>query len=161
MTASDTKRRILASETRARKRRKADSGIPEQLATSRKVTAVNALPWSQAILPDTLDDAEGFFGLEEVSDVEIVRDEEHGRVEFRKPDNEDISHGENASEQEEWTGFDDPDSIRDGDIARADPRLNGKASHKDTAPKDQVLDALNGKTSFGVLDEVAEDEESD
>ena len=83
MAALDFKRRPQASETRARKRRKADNGNSEQLATSRKVTAVNALPWSQATLPDTLDDAEGFFGLEEISDVEVVRGEEHGRVEFR------------------------------------------------------------------------------
>ena len=45
--------------------------------------SLDTLPWNEVALPDRLDDAEGFFGLEEVSDVEIVRDPEFGKVQYR------------------------------------------------------------------------------
>ncbi|KAL8867530.1 MAG: hypothetical protein Q9174_005606 [Haloplaca sp. 1 TL-2023] len=164
MAALDFKRSRPPTETGPRKRRKADNGSLEKLATSRKVTSVNALPWTQATLPDTLDDAEGFFGLEELSDVEVVRDEENGRVEIRhskKPDDGKTSHGDDAFEEEEWTGFDDPDSVGDSKVAKATPRLNGTASREHVDPEDQALDALDETTSFGVLDDVVDDEASD
>ncbi|KAG9230105.1 P-loop containing nucleoside triphosphate hydrolase protein [Amylocarpus encephaloides] len=36
--------------------------------------AVDALPWNEVKLPEMFDDAEGFFGLEEVEGVEVVRE---------------------------------------------------------------------------------------
>lgn len=45
--------------------------------------SLDALPWNEVALPDRLDDAEGFFGLEEVSDVEVVRDPNLCNVEYR------------------------------------------------------------------------------
>ena len=41
----------------------------------------NELAWKKVTPPEQLDDAEGFFGLEEIDDVEVIRD-----VEGRKPD---------------------------------------------------------------------------
>ena len=45
--------------------------------------SLDALPWNEVALPERLDDAEGFFGLEEASDVDIVRDSNSGKVEYR------------------------------------------------------------------------------
>lgn len=83
MAALDMKRHRQDSLMKARKRRKDEPSKSPSYARSREVTAVNTLPWTEAALPDRLDDAEGFFGLEEISDVEVIRDEKHGRVEYR------------------------------------------------------------------------------
>lgn len=45
--------------------------------------ALHALNWKEVTLPDRLEDAEGFFGLEEIEDVEVVRDGQSGKLEFR------------------------------------------------------------------------------
>lgn len=77
MAETQPKRRRLDSryELKKKRRREATSGS--------KAVEIDALPWGQAKLPDRLDDAEGFFGLEEISDVEVVRDPTSGRVEYR------------------------------------------------------------------------------
>lgn len=36
--------------------------------------AADALPWNEVEMPEMFDDAEGFFGLEEIDDVDVVRD---------------------------------------------------------------------------------------
>lgn len=42
--------------------------------------SVDSLPWKKVEVPEMLDDAEGFYGLEEVEGVEVVR---HGdKIEF-------------------------------------------------------------------------------
>lgn len=77
MADTQSKRRRLGSpyELKKRRRKEANGGS--------KAVGIDALPWGQAKLPDRLDDAEGFFGLEEISDVEVVRDPTSGRVEYR------------------------------------------------------------------------------
>jgi ATP-dependent RNA helicase DDX24/MAK5 len=44
---------------------------------------VDDLDWKSVELPDRLDDAEGFLGLEEIEGVDIVRPHGTGRVKFR------------------------------------------------------------------------------
>lgn len=70
-------------------------------------TAADSLPWASTTLPDRLDDAEGFFGLEEVSDVEVVKDEDAGRVSFKTYGEVDGATTE-AESEEEWTGLESP-----------------------------------------------------
>jgi ATP-dependent RNA helicase DDX24/MAK5 len=41
------------------------------------------LHWKESQLPDRLGDAEGFFGLEEVDGIEIVRSSTNGAVKFK------------------------------------------------------------------------------
>ncbi len=36
--------------------------------------ALDALPWNEVEMPDMFEDAEGFFGLEEVEGVEVIRE---------------------------------------------------------------------------------------
>lgn len=43
---------------------------------------LDGLPWNQVAV-DRLEDAEGFFGLEELSDVDVVRDPTLGKVEYK------------------------------------------------------------------------------
>ncbi|KAL9604685.1 MAG: hypothetical protein Q9219_000405 [cf. Caloplaca sp. 3 TL-2023] len=70
----------------SRKRRRHDTqSNPSKRQRNRgtEPVGIDALPWSAIPLPDRLDDADGFFGLEEVSDVEVVKDQKLGRVEYR------------------------------------------------------------------------------
>ena len=66
-----------------RKRKRAQETHPQKQRKGPGSAGVNALPWSEVSIPDNLDDAEGFFGLEELSDVEIAKDERTGQVEYR------------------------------------------------------------------------------
>ena len=78
MESKKTKRTGASKSHKARKRRKIDAG--RETNSSRKnakphgtFVNVDQLAWKQVALPDRLEDAEGFFGLEEIDDVEIVR----------------------------------------------------------------------------------------
>ena len=68
--------------SRPRKRQRVDKA-PQQSKAALGTVNVDLLPWNEVPLPDRLDDAEGFFGLEEVGDVEVMRDTASGKVEFR------------------------------------------------------------------------------
>lgn len=48
-----------------------------------KAVAIEHLAWKEVSLPDRLEDAEGFFGLEEVEDIQIVRDPQSGNVVYK------------------------------------------------------------------------------
>lgn len=58
------------------KRTKASAAAPKRQKSNagKKVTSVDALSWKSVDVPEMFDDAEGFYGLEEVEGVEIVRD---------------------------------------------------------------------------------------
>ena len=65
---------------RSKKRQRIEA-IPR--TESSTPVALHALNWKEVTLPDRLEDAEGFFGLEEIEDVEVVRDVQSGKIEFR------------------------------------------------------------------------------
>lgn len=52
-----------------------------KVSKKRRPISGEALRWREAELPDMFDDAEGFFGLEEVDDVEVIRTD-NNTVEF-------------------------------------------------------------------------------
>jgi len=58
------------------KRIKKANGVKQ----SGKNVRLDDLAWKEVSMPDRLDDVEGFFGLEEVDDVEVVR--EDGAIKF-------------------------------------------------------------------------------
>lgn len=76
MATNQKKRKQGASEA-PQKRRKTQQ--PRQTQSKRPV-AVDKLRWKTVDVPEMFDDAEGFYGLEEVEGVEIVR--EGGAVQF-------------------------------------------------------------------------------
>ena len=47
------------------------------------VVVPDQLAWKEVTLPDRFDDAEGFFGLEEIDNVEVVRDAAKRTVQYR------------------------------------------------------------------------------
>ncbi|KAI1099498.1 DEAD-domain-containing protein [Jackrogersella minutella] len=77
---------------------------------AKKRTSADSLQWRKAKLPDMFDDAEGFYGLEEVDDVEVIRN--NNTIEFRAivPSEDDDEKAEDNELQydDEFKGFDDP-----------------------------------------------------
>ncbi|KAJ5835816.1 hypothetical protein N7447_001842 [Penicillium robsamsonii] len=76
--------------------------------------AVEDLNWKEVAMPDRMDDAEGFFGLEEIEGVEIIKQGDGG-VQFKaksgKPTHS-ILKPPSADDGDEWDGFSDEDSSK-------------------------------------------------
>ncbi|KAL1584190.1 hypothetical protein WHR41_07276 [Cladosporium halotolerans] len=78
----------------------------------RQPVRLDKLPWKDVSMPDRMDDYEGFFGLEEIDDVDVLRDDATGKVSYvtrHEPTAEESDEYE--SDGEEFTGFgdDEPD----------------------------------------------------
>ena len=56
---------------------------PRKALTAGQFVPPDKLQWKEVELPDQLEDAEGFFGLEEIDDVEVVRNEKDVTVQYR------------------------------------------------------------------------------
>ena len=78
--------RDLASHG-AQKRQRIDleNDISQEGRKGRAV-GLDELPWNEVSV-DRLDDAEGFFGLEELSDIDVVKDIASGKVEYKVCEN--------------------------------------------------------------------------
>jgi ATP-dependent RNA helicase DDX24/MAK5 len=78
---------------RSKKRQKIELAKKPSTATAtpKRPVAIDALPWNEVVMPDMFDDAEGFFGLEEVEGVEVVK--EGGNVKFVRITGKECRHG--------------------------------------------------------------------
>ena len=86
MSRIDQKRtKSTAIPKPCRKRRKLEATQNEPTRTKPSVATLSAdeLAWKEVTPPERLDDAEGFFGLEEIDDVEVVREANGERLYFR------------------------------------------------------------------------------
>ena len=75
---SNKRARSEKSEPPAKKRKKT-----QNFQGASNAVVLDALPWNEVTFPERFEDAEGFFGLEEISDVEVFRDQSFGKVEYR------------------------------------------------------------------------------
>ncbi|KAL4749776.1 hypothetical protein BDW72DRAFT_213842 [Aspergillus terricola var. indicus] len=86
------------------------------------VVGVDDLDWKEVALPDRLDNFEGFFGLEEIEGVDIVRPQGNGQLRFKsasgKPGKSILKKPTPKTEEteydDEWSGFSDDESEKDG-----------------------------------------------
>ena len=120
MAAGDQKKALppKIAAMRARKRQKVEQpSVAERPAkkaktgNSKKPVRLDKLPWRDVEMPDRMDDYEGFFGLEEIDDVEVLRDEATGHVSYisRHEDNGGDSD-DYPSDGEEFAGFGDEEA---------------------------------------------------
>lgn len=72
-----------SQNSRKRQRGNPTDGLSDQPNAPEKAMRLDALPWAQVSLPVGFGDAEGFFGLEEISDVEVVKGFKGGKLECR------------------------------------------------------------------------------
>ena len=97
--AVDESVRLEKTRKRRKVQRKPKESRSDSKATSREVAIIDGdhLRWKEVALPDRLEDAEGFFGLEEIENVQVVRDEGTKQIRFRVsslciPENVDTTH---------------------------------------------------------------------
>ncbi|KAK0256700.1 ATP-dependent RNA helicase [Friedmanniomyces endolithicus] len=124
MAAQDKKRMLPASiaAMRSRKRQKLDGPVSRPVVPTQPAkTSVrsDALAWKDVSLPDRLENYEGFFGLEEIDDVDVMKDDSTGKVSFLSSKSTHpaqvqpggITSGDEAEHcddyGEEWSGFGD------------------------------------------------------
>ncbi|KAI1194340.1 ATP-dependent RNA helicase MAK5 [Nemania serpens] len=137
------KRKLAASSVSLLAKRKKTSSVPQKSKRkSRRSVGVDSLSWSSAKLPEMFDDAEGFYGLEEVDGVEVVRGSGN-IIEFRaavSPDHDaDDTNGtdEPGGEDDDFEGFDDEPSTSADPVTVASqevPRTNATEKAIETAP---------------------------
>lgn len=72
-----------ALHVRKRKRTGKPTIVAEKESEPEVVVGVDDLNWKEVALPDRLDNFEGFFGLEEIEGVDIVRPQGNGQLRFK------------------------------------------------------------------------------
>ena len=83
MVPIQKKRHRDLTSFRAKKRQRINSKIGDSEEKLKdRLVGLDELPWNQVAV-DRLEDAEGFFGLEELSDVDVVKNPILGKVEYK------------------------------------------------------------------------------
>ncbi|KAL4770466.1 ATP-dependent RNA helicase mak5 [Aspergillus nidulans var. acristatus] len=101
-----------------RKRTGKPANVAEKESEPEVVVGVDDLDWKEVALPDRLDNFEGFFGLEEIEGVDIVRPQGNGQLRFKsapgKPGKSILKKPTQKLEEteydDEWNGFSDEES---------------------------------------------------
>lgn len=83
MAPIEKKRAREARPQKSKKRQRVESGSAGAEQAGTEVVLLDKLAWKEVALPDRLEDAEGFFGLDEIENVAVIRDEQSGMVEYR------------------------------------------------------------------------------
>src|SRR5690242_2431269 len=68
---------------KAHKRQKLEKGLKPTTTKQKRRVQLNDLGWKTVGMPDRLEDTEGFYGLEEIDDLEVVRDATTGNITFQ------------------------------------------------------------------------------
>ena len=152
------KRKLHHSQANISKSAKA-SGVK---ATKGPAVRGDALRWRQVSLPDRIEDAGGLYGLEEIEDVEVVRDELKGVMFRPKHPNSDLADQAKDvvdQEVESWHGFDD--ETGSGSRASTSDNVDNEPTQVDggslasTGIVKPVRDEVESDLSFDVLNENA------
>lgn len=67
-------RPVPKNSQRSQKRQKVEEKSAVASDVRRVPVALDALPWNEVAMPAMFEDAEGFYGLEEVEDVEVIKE---------------------------------------------------------------------------------------
>ncbi|KAJ5277665.1 ATP dependent RNA helicase [Penicillium chrysogenum] len=107
--ARDPKAQVAEANKR-KKAAKSDAASSDDYGS----LGVDDLNWKEVAMPDRMDDAEGFFGLEEIEGVDIIKQGDGG-VQFKakagKP-TKSIIKPPSEDDGDEWAGFSDEDSSK-------------------------------------------------
>ncbi|KAH8684452.1 DEAD/DEAH box helicase [Tricladium varicosporioides] len=147
--SSDAKKRtrpIPKASQRSKKRQKIEPAKND--ITERRSVALDALPWNEVKLPDMFEDAEGFFGLEEIDGVEVIR--EGDKVKFVSA----IKPVENYDDV--FEGFGDETeqvpSANDMSSDLAKPMKNKQKEKKDKKLKNKAKPQIEEKVTEAATD---------
>ncbi|KAK5484066.1 ATP-dependent RNA helicase [Exophiala xenobiotica] len=161
------KRKVSPAGQTARKKQKTSDPAAKD-PVERTVIRGDALRWKTVSLPGRLEDAEGFFGLEEIDDVDVVRDEVNNHVMFRPKSEADVGDDAAENEGQEWGGFDDevqpshaPEGHKSTPTTAAVKASKPKSSVKEQAAKTKRTDNIESGLRFDVLQSTTEESKSD
>jgi len=146
MAPEQKKRSRPASKAGSHSEKRQKIEVPKKNAVVQKrQVAADALPWNEVEMPELFDDAEGFFGLDEVEGVEIVR--EGGLVKFITTAPKTI-----PNDEDEFEGFDDEDQTpadsaktEDTELVKAQTEAEKEAKFKKKQKQREKLKALQEK----------------
>ncbi|KAK6351271.1 ATP-dependent RNA helicase [Orbilia javanica] len=135
-------KRSHSQASKARKRRKIGSTTTEAVPKRWKTVTPDSLKWRKVDMPDRLDDVEGFFGLEEIDDVQIINN--NGLLEFkaaRAADSEAESEANGlGSGDDEWNGFSDDDKGDKSAVTEAEDESNADKTQEEPKATAQAKD---------------------
>ncbi|KAI9717451.1 MAG: ATP-dependent RNA helicase [Chrysothrix sp. TS-e1954] len=179
-------RKIIDMRKRKRQRLEPAQDVQTRLGDPHRLTRAakqslraDELRWSASEMPDQLDDYEGFFGLEEIDDVDVIRDTTTGIVSYsaiatanstlgESPEGVETKRPFEAAEgvdslgyEDEWDGMGDDESDllaasdkTSNQPVRIKPAIQNEQSAKVTAPE------LARDSAFEVL-QTHEEKEAD
>ncbi|TKA26777.1 hypothetical protein B0A50_04223 [Salinomyces thailandicus] len=167
--------KVAAMKTK--KRQRLDGGGPtadhgvKPAKKAKTARRVDELAWKDVSMPDRMDDYEGFFGLEEVDDVDVLKDDTTGKFSFLSkvaraaPEKaaEGSADGKEVDDVDgdEWSGFDDV-AVPEGKkrATKSKPPAKVQGSKKATkAPKPDITGSA--KAAFQQLGEDGTEAETD
>ncbi|KUJ12295.1 DEAD-domain-containing protein [Mollisia scopiformis] len=134
--AAEGKKRPRPSSTdgpKSKKRQKIANAKNASIKPQKRALAVDALPWNEVKMPEMFDDAEGFFGLEEVEGVEVVK--EGGNVKFvtaAAPKYDDEEEFEGFGDDEPESTATSNDEIKPAEVSKAESKKEKKPKKEKT-----------------------------
>lgn len=147
--------------------------LKQKLQKESKVVKVDNLKWKKVDIPDTLDDFEGFYGLEEIDGVDVKV--EGGQVQFLVKGEDEEEEGEEGDEEDEeedqdmeyFAGFDDdeepstdsPSTDKPSTEKSKDKKEKNKKEKKEKAKKTTV--ETTESNTFAALPDVSETIDAD
>ncbi|MCJ1282383.1 ATP-dependent RNA helicase [Xylographa opegraphella] len=177
------KRPLEKAAQLSKKRRRTETKPTEEVKPLHGVVSIDQLKWNEVTLPDRFDDAEGFFGLEEIEDVEVVKDVGSNSIVYKLA-SRNLTNNANTGKQDapgqvenadliegaEWEGLGSDREVivkasnvknksRSGDHAK--PQKPKAKARQKTLPSKKVKDVLPTKANaFDILND-SEDDEAD
>ncbi|EKG12791.1 RNA helicase ATP-dependent DEAD-box conserved site [Macrophomina phaseolina MS6] len=157
---------------KARKRQRVDAeaqsddskpaGAKFTTARPGKKVRLDSLKWKEVDMPDRLGDFEGFFGLEEIDDVDVVRDgdvisfqqvgeadKKGGQGKETKDSSDGASEAKEDQEDEasEWEGFgeDEDDLAQPQEQEQRPSQVNGNSNKAEKKEKKEMADKKSKK----------------
>ncbi|KKK22896.1 hypothetical protein P175DRAFT_0520020 [Aspergillus ochraceoroseus IBT 24754] len=141
-------------QSRKRKRAETSSNAADKQNAPEEIVGMEDLNWKEVALPDRLDDFGGFFGLEEIDGVDIVKPQGKGEIRFKaaagKPGKSILKKTPpqtgTTDFTDEWSGFSDGEAAEKDDTsttqkeskeAKVDRKENKEQSMKKDVKKKQ------------------------
>ncbi|KIV80711.1 hypothetical protein PV11_08195 [Exophiala sideris] len=169
MSVTEKRKRTAASQNSNKKQKTTEAS--NEAGSKRINVRGDALKWKTVNFPGRLEDAEGFYGLEEIDDVEVVRDESNNHVMFLpKSDAAVVSDNDDEEKGEEWGGFDDDDlqateasqNVENSEETLVPVKaLKQKAAKPGEGSKLASTDGIESGLTFDVLSDTADDIQTD
>jgi len=145
---------------------------PKSVFQNAQTVRLDDLSWNEVSVPDQLDDYEGFFGLEEVENVEVVRHADSGQVSFRAVGYENDQLVEEPSDkelgtyatvkralaakkagaavlEEEWAGFSEGEADAEVEAVRAEEWSNQIQTNKNPTKEGKLKSVLKQSEKEG------------